>query len=73
MALTVGNPLPPHTVSMVTGPAGSASYELGLRYREVLRRSAIDLEVIRTAGGVENLMRIQDPAAGVKVAVACER
>jgi TRAP-type uncharacterized transport system substrate-binding protein len=69
MALTVGNPLPPHTVSMVTGPAGSASYELGLRYREVLRRSAIDLQVIRTAGGVENLMRIQDPAAGVKVAL----
>jgi TRAP-type uncharacterized transport system substrate-binding protein len=69
MALTVGNPFPPHTLAIVTGPAGSASYQLGLRYREVLRRSAIDLQVIRTAGGVENLARLQDPAAGVKVAL----
>jgi TRAP-type uncharacterized transport system substrate-binding protein len=68
MALTVGNPFPPRTLAMVTGPAGSASYELGLRYREVLRRSAIDLQVIRSAGGVENLARLRDPASRAEVA-----
>ena len=68
MALTVGNPFPPHTVIMATGPEGSAEYELGARYREVLRRSGFDLRVIRTQGGVENLARLRDPRSGVKVA-----
>ncbi len=68
MALTVGNPFPPHTVIMATGPEGSAEYELGARYREVLHRSGFDLHVIRTQGGVENLARLRDPRSGVKVA-----
>jgi TRAP-type uncharacterized transport system substrate-binding protein len=68
MALTVGNPFPPHTVTMVTGPEGSAFHEFGARYREVLRRAGIDLRVIRTEGGVENLESLRDPASGVEVA-----
>ena len=31
MALTVGNPFPPHTLIMATGPEGSAYHELGAR------------------------------------------
>lgn len=68
LALTVGNPFPPHTVIMATGPEGSAYHEFGTRYREDLRHAGIDLRVIRTAGGVENLARLSDPASGVKVA-----
>jgi TRAP-type uncharacterized transport system substrate-binding protein len=68
MALTVGNPFPPDTLIMATGPEGSAYHELGARYHEVLRRAGIDLRVIRTEGGVENLARLRDPASGVKVA-----
>src|SRR5215213_3774982 len=67
MVLTVGSPFPPHTLTMVTGPKGSAYDELGARYQEVLRPAGIDLRVIRTEGGVENLARLQDPAGGVKV------
>jgi TRAP-type uncharacterized transport system substrate-binding protein len=33
----------------------------------VLRNAGINLRVIRTEGGVENLARLQDPASGVKV------
>ncbi len=68
MALTVGNPFPPHTIMMATGPEGSAYRELGARYREVLRRSGIDLRVIQTEGGVENLARLRDPKSGLSVA-----
>ncbi len=68
MALTVGNPFPPRTLMMATGPEGSAYHEYGALYREVLRRAGIDLRVIRTEGGVENLARLRDPASGVKVA-----
>jgi len=53
---------------MATGPEGSAYHELGARYQEVLRRAGIDLRVVRTEGGVENLVRLRDPASGVKVA-----
>ena len=67
MVLTVGSPFPPRTVTMVTGPPGSAYDQLGARYQEVLRRAGIDLRVIRTAGGVENLARLQGPASGVQV------
>jgi TRAP-type uncharacterized transport system substrate-binding protein len=67
MLLTVGSPFPPRTLTMVTGPPGSAYDELGARYQEVLRNEGIDLRVIRTEGGVENLARLQDPASGVKV------
>ncbi len=67
MVLTVGSPFPPHTLTMVTGPPGGAYDELGARYQEVLRHAGIDLRVIRTEGGVENLARLQDPASGVKV------
>ncbi|HSJ76545.1 MAG TPA: TAXI family TRAP transporter solute-binding subunit, partial [Gemmatimonadales bacterium] len=52
---------------MATGPPGSAYDELGARYQEVLRRGGIDLQVVRTEGGVENLARLQEPASGVKV------
>ncbi|MFL5474381.1 MAG: TAXI family TRAP transporter solute-binding subunit [Gemmatimonadales bacterium] len=51
----------------MTGPPGSAYDELGARYQEVLRHAGIDLRVIRTEGGVENLARLQDPTSGVKV------
>jgi TRAP-type uncharacterized transport system substrate-binding protein len=68
MALTVGNPFPPDTLIMATGPDGSAYPELGARYREILGRAGIDLHIIRTEGGVENLERLRDGATGVKVA-----
>jgi TRAP-type uncharacterized transport system substrate-binding protein len=68
MASTMGNPFPPRTMVMATGPEGSAYYEFGARYREVLRRAGIDLRVKRTEGGVENLARLRDRASGVQVA-----
>jgi TRAP-type uncharacterized transport system substrate-binding protein len=68
MALTQGRLFPPRTITVATGPEGSAYEVLGARYREVLRRSGIDLRVIPTAGGVENLARLGDDGSGVSVA-----
>ena len=68
MTLTVGSPFPPRTVTMATGPRGSAYEVLGTRYREVLGRAGVDLRVIPTAGGVENLARLREEGAGVSVA-----
>jgi TRAP-type uncharacterized transport system substrate-binding protein len=53
---------------MATGPEGSGYAEFGLRYRKIFLRSGVDLELVRTEGGVENLARLRDPRSGVSVA-----
>ena len=68
MAVAWGSPFPPRTITMATGPDGGAYEVLGERYREVLRRSGVDLRVVPTAGGVENLARLRDEDSGVSVA-----
>jgi len=67
-AMTIGNPIPPRTVIMATGPEGSVSEQFGDRYRQILQRAGIDLRPMRSAGGVENLARLRDPHSGVSVA-----
>jgi TRAP-type uncharacterized transport system substrate-binding protein len=59
--------LPPRTIVMATGAEGGANYELGIRYREILARSGIKLQLLPTSGGLENLTRLRDPQSGVSV------
>jgi TRAP-type uncharacterized transport system substrate-binding protein len=68
LTLTAGNPFPPRTITMATGPPGSAFSEFGERYRVVLRRSGVEVRLLQTHGGVENLERLQDSRTGVGVA-----
>jgi len=60
-------PLPPHTVTMATGPEGGAFYEVATRYREILAREGIKLVLLPTGGAVENLARLRDPRSNVDV------
>jgi TRAP-type uncharacterized transport system substrate-binding protein len=66
--LTIGNPFPPKTVVMATGPEGSASQEFAARYREILARAGVDLVLTRTEGGAENLALLAAPDSRVSVA-----
>src|ERR1035438_6067723 len=59
--------LPPRTIVMATGAEGGANYELGIRYREILAQSGIELQLLPTAGSLENLARLRDPESGVGV------
>jgi len=68
LTLTAGDPFPPRTIIMATGPPGSAFGEFGARYREVLRRLGVEVRLLQTQGGVENLERLHDPRSGVSVA-----
>ncbi len=67
LTVTAGNPFPPRTITMATGPPGSAFSEFGTRYRDVLRRSGVEVRLLQTHGGVENLERLGDPRSGVSV------
>ena len=63
-------PLPSRTVVMSTGAPGSDFEALGQRYRAILRRSGIDLQLRPSAGSVENLERLNDPRSGTEIALA---
>jgi TRAP-type uncharacterized transport system substrate-binding protein len=59
--------LPPRTIVMATGAEGGANYELGIRYREILARAGVELQLQPTTGSLENLRRLRDSNSGVSV------
>src|SRR5215471_12927150 len=59
--------LPPRTIVMAIGPKGGAYAEVGLRYREILGRSGIEVTLQPTGGDFENLEQLRDPHSEVSV------
>jgi TRAP-type uncharacterized transport system substrate-binding protein len=68
-ALVMLTSMPPHRIVMATGPEGDAEHEIGKRYRTVLAREGVDVELVATAGSVENRTLLRDPRSGVSVAL----
>jgi TRAP-type uncharacterized transport system substrate-binding protein len=67
-AVAALEPLPPRTLRLATGPEGSAYAELGRGYQAALAREGITLELVPTAGSLENVRLLDDAAKGVSVA-----
>ncbi len=61
------HPLPPHTVTMATGPEGSSYNYYGKRYQQLMEKEGIKVILVPTAGGVENLAKLRDPKSGVEI------
>jgi TRAP transporter TAXI family solute receptor len=61
------SPLPPRTVTMATGPDGGAYQEVGKRYQEILARHGITLNLVPTAGALENLALLRDQGSSVGI------
>jgi TRAP-type uncharacterized transport system substrate-binding protein len=59
--------LPPRELVMATGAEGGANYELGIRYREILAKEGVKLQLQRTSGSLENLRNLRDPRSQVSV------
>lgn len=57
-------PAPPTTIVMTVGLPGGAYDEFSKRYRKILARSGITLELHRSTGAVENYERLRRPAQG---------
>ncbi len=68
LTFSILQPLPPRTVIMATGPEGNAYNEFGKLYREVLEREGIRLQLLPTAGAMENLSLLRDPRSKVEIA-----
>lgn len=62
-------PPPPRTVRIATGSPTGAYAGFAARYATELARQGITLEVVETAGAVDNLALLNDPAAPVELAL----
>jgi TRAP-type uncharacterized transport system substrate-binding protein len=77
LALVVGSfwlaaqfiePLPPRRIALAAGPEGSAVYALGQRYRAILAKSGIAVEVRATRGPGENVKLLAGEGASADAA-----
>lgn len=68
-AIVMLSNMPPDRIVMVTGPEGGTRQVLGERYRAALARSNVEVQLVPTAGSVENLAKLLDPHGGADVAL----
>jgi TRAP transporter TAXI family solute receptor len=61
------DPAPPKRITLATGGTDGAYYLFGQRFRELLQRHGIELEVRATAGSLENLKLLEADSDGVDV------
>lgn len=62
-------PAPPDTLSMATGDPDGAYHQFATRYRELLAREGVTLQLLPSAGSVANLELLTRPQAPVDVAL----
>lgn len=58
-------PAPPSTITMATGSPDGAYFRFATQYREVLGRHGITLDLVETAGSVENVSLLSAPDSTV--------
>ena len=68
MAYHFVGPAPPRKISIGTGDKSGAYYAFAQRYREILARDGVTLEIRSTAGSVENIKLLEAKEGGVDVA-----
>jgi hypothetical protein len=62
-ALHHAHPAPPRRLSFAAGAAGGAYDRFARRYRDILARDGVTLEIVTTQGSVDNAERLADPSA----------
>jgi TRAP-type uncharacterized transport system substrate-binding protein len=62
-------PAPPSKFAIATGARNQIYQSIGNRYREILARSNVDLEVRITNGPVDNIKLLNDPTSGVEAGI----
>jgi TRAP-type uncharacterized transport system substrate-binding protein len=55
LAISYAKPDVPNTITLLTGPRGSSLYHDGLRYRDILARHGVTVDVVQTEGSIANL------------------
>ena len=63
------DPLPPRQLSIAAGAVGSTYDDSARQYVRILARNGVQLNVRNSAGGLEDLHLLRDPASGVQAAL----
>jgi TRAP-type uncharacterized transport system substrate-binding protein len=67
VAVRLIQPAPPNTLTITTGPEGSTFWNAAQKYKAILARNRITLNVLPSAGSADNLQRLADPHGTVDV------
>ncbi|WP_114809091.1 TAXI family TRAP transporter solute-binding subunit [Paraburkholderia kururiensis] len=68
IAVRLIQPAPPDTLTISAGPVGSSFWTSAQKYKTILARNGIKLNVLASEGSADNLKRLTDPASHVDVA-----
>ena len=63
VAFHYAHPAPPRTVSFAAGAPGGAYERFARRYRDILARDGVALQIVATAGSLDNADRLADPSS----------
>src|SRR6202008_4614442 len=67
VAVRLIQPAPPSTLTISDGPEGSTFWNAAQKYKEILARNRIPLNVLPSEGSLQNLKRLSDPKSNVDV------
>ncbi|MGF6769103.1 TRAP-type uncharacterized transport system substrate-binding protein [Paraburkholderia sp. GAS199] len=67
VAVRLIQPAPPNTLTLSAGPEGSTYWTAAQKYKAILARNRITLNVLSSEGSVQNLKRLADPKSNVDV------
>jgi TRAP-type uncharacterized transport system substrate-binding protein len=70
LALDYFVPAPPSKFTIATGAKDQTYEAIGKRYRDILARSHVDVELRLTNGAGDNIKLLNDPTSGIKVGIA---
>jgi hypothetical protein len=60
-------PAPPGTIVVTSGPEGSIGHNSAEKYRTILARAGVTVDILPSEGSLENLKRLADPKFNVDV------
>ena len=58
LAIRFAKPDVPSTITLLAGPKGSTFYQDGVRYRDILARYGVTVDLVATGGSVANLKQL---------------
>src|SRR6266849_1733602 len=64
------DPLPPRHLAIAAGAVGSGYDKFARQYARILARDGVELKIRNSAGAVEDLNLLRDPASGVQALTA---
>jgi TRAP-type uncharacterized transport system substrate-binding protein len=67
VAVRLIQPAPPDTLTITTGPEGSSFWNAAQKYKAILARNRITLNVLPSEGSADNLQRLAEPHSKVDV------